>query len=142
MVTFIVGKGNEKESFLVHKEHACRYSPVRTLSLPCSTCIWNILFSIWKILTPECIRCLTKLSIASSKKVGLKSMRWRTPTQIHFEFSCNGCTVKSSLTSIAKKVSIFTAKIMVQGARRKLFLESSCGYWQKSCSFPNFRTRP
>jgi len=38
-------------------------------------------------------------------------------------------------------MSRFTAKIIVQGARRKLFLESSCGYWQKSCSFPNFRTR-
>ena len=120
MVTLVIGKGKDKETFLVYKEHACRCSPVRTLSLSCSTYIWNILFSIQKILTSECIRYLTKLSVASSRKVGLKSIRWRTSTQIHFEFSCNGCTVKRSLTSIAKRISRFIAKIMMQGARRKL----------------------
>jgi hypothetical protein len=28
MVTFIIGRAPDQETFLVHKEHACRYSPV------------------------------------------------------------------------------------------------------------------
>jgi hypothetical protein len=28
MVTFIIGKDPDQENFMVHKEHACRYSPV------------------------------------------------------------------------------------------------------------------
>lgn len=31
MVTFVIGQGKEKETFMVHKEHACKYSPVSTI---------------------------------------------------------------------------------------------------------------